>query len=74
MRTSNYLRQGKRRQNRAQSEQQIDYASSDQVAGKDSLASLLDVSVTMVEHWIREGLPVVQFKCGIVNVRIIDLP
>lgn len=60
MRSSNYLRQAKRRQNRNEASDQLGYAPNDRVAGKDSLASMLDVSITTVERWIRDGMPVEQ--------------
>jgi len=60
MRSSNYLRQAKRRQNRAIVDQPLGYSANDQVVGKDTLASLLDVSLTSVERWIRDGMPVLQ--------------
>ena len=60
MRSSNYLRQAKRRQNRAIVDEPLGYSANDQVVGKDTLASLLDVSLTSVERWIRDGMPVTQ--------------
>ena len=60
MRSSNYLRQAKRRQNRAVVDQPLGYSPNDQVVGKDTLASVLDVSLTSIERWIRDGMPVAQ--------------
>lgn len=60
MRSSNFLRRGKRSQNRTIVDASIGYSSQDQVVGKDTLASLLDVTITSVERWIRDGMPVEQ--------------
>ena len=60
MRSSNYLRQAKRRQNRNETGQQINFLPNDKVVGKESLSELLDVTVTSVERWIRNGMPVEQ--------------
>ncbi|TQV85568.1 terminase small subunit [Aliikangiella coralliicola] len=60
MRSSNYLRQAKRRQNRSEISDHPGFSPNDKVAGKDSLANIMDVSVTTVERWIRAGMPVEQ--------------
>ena len=60
MRSSNYLRQAKRRQNRSPEATPTLYSPTDQVAGKESLANVLDVSVTSIERWIRDDMPVEQ--------------
>ncbi len=60
MRSSNYLRQGKRRQNRAYIESPFGITPGDKVCGKDSLASMMDVTITTIERWIRDGMPVEQ--------------
>ncbi len=60
MRSSNYLRQAKRRQNRTDVGGQFGYSPEDKVCGKDSLASIMDVTITTIERWIRDGMPVVQ--------------
>lgn len=60
MRSSNYLRQAKRRQNRTDVGGQLGYSPEDKICGKDSLASIMDVTITTVERWIRDGMPVAQ--------------
>ncbi len=60
MRSSNYLRQSKRRHNKSATEDSAVYTSNDQIIGKDTLAGLMDVTITSVERWIRDGMPVVQ--------------
>jgi hypothetical protein len=60
MRSSNYLRQAKRRQNRGIADDQIGYLPNDKIVGKDTLANLMDVTITSVERWIRDGMPVEQ--------------
>lgn len=60
MRSSNYLRQAKRRQNRVEIGNHFGYSGDDKVCGKDSLASVMDVTITTVERWIRDGMPVEQ--------------
>ena len=61
MRSSNYLRQAKRRQNRVpELETKIYFEPGDQICGKDTLAELLSVDVTSIERWIRDGMPVEQ--------------
>lgn len=60
MRSSNYLRQAKRRQNRTSSNQELNYMCNDKVVGKLSLANLMDTTLTCVERWIRDGMPVEQ--------------
>lgn len=60
MRNSNYLRQAKRRQNRTTHEEALSYTPKDKVVGKASLANLMDVTITSVERWIRNGMPVEQ--------------
>jgi len=61
MRSSNFLRQAKRRQNRnLQRRSEAFYSPQDQIVGKETLAEILDVSITTIERWIREGMPVQQ--------------
>lgn len=60
MRSSNYLRQAKRRQNRSEINQQFGFSPDDKIVGKDSLASVMDVTITTIERWIRDGMPVEQ--------------
>jgi len=60
MRSSNYLRQAKRRQNRPDNNNHWAYTPNDEVIGKDSLASIMDVTITTVERWIRAQMPVEQ--------------
>ncbi len=60
MKSSNYLRQAKRRHNRTNETESWHYSAEDKIVGKDSLASLMDETVTNVELWIRQGMPVEQ--------------
>ena len=60
MRSSNYLRQAKRRHNKSIVDDSTVFTSNDQIIGKDTLASLMDVTITSVERWIRDGMPVEQ--------------
>ena len=60
MRSSNYLRQSKRRQSKPIEDISTVFTSNDVVVGKDTLASLMDVTVTTVERWIRDEMPVEQ--------------
>ena len=60
MRSSNYLRQAKRRHNKSIVDDSKIYTSDDQIVGKDTLASMMDVTLTSVERWIRDGMPVEQ--------------
>ena len=60
MRSSNYLRRAKRTQNRTSIDNNALFTSNDQIVGKDTLASLMDVTITSVERWIRDGMPVEQ--------------
>jgi hypothetical protein len=60
MRSSNYLRQAKRRHNKSIVDDSAVFTSNDQIIGKDTLASLMDVTITSVERWIRDGMPVEQ--------------
>lgn len=60
MRSSNYLRQAKRRQARPAENSNWGFSTNDQIVGKDSLASIMDVTITTVERWIRADMPVAQ--------------
>lgn len=60
MRSSNYLRQAKRRHNKSIVDDSAVFTSNDQIIGKDTLANLMDVTITSVERWIRDGMPVEQ--------------
>lgn len=60
MRSSNYLRQAKRRHSKSITDGSSAFTSNDQIVGKDTLASLMDVTITSVERWIRDGMPVEQ--------------
>lgn len=60
MRSSNYLRRAKRTQNRSSVDSSVLNTGNDQVVGKDTLASMMDVTITSVERWIRDGMPVEQ--------------
>lgn len=60
MRSSNYLRQAKRRHTKTIIDESVVYSGEDQIVGKDTLASMMDVTITCVERWIRDGMPIVQ--------------
>jgi hypothetical protein len=60
MRSSNYLRQAKRRHNKSIVDDSSVYTADDQIIGKDTLASIMDVTITSIERWIRDGMPVEQ--------------
>ncbi|MBV1911361.1 MAG: terminase small subunit [Kangiellaceae bacterium] len=60
MRSSNYLRQAKRRHNKTIVDESSVFTSNDKIVGKDTLASLMDVTITSIECWIRDGMPVEQ--------------
>lgn len=60
MKSSNYLRQAKRRHNRTTDTVNWHYSAEDKIVGKDSLAGLLDQTVTNIERWIMQGMPVEQ--------------
>ena len=60
MRNSNYLRQSKRRHHKSIVDNTMIFSSNDQIIGKDTLASMMDVTITSVERWIRAGMPVEQ--------------
>jgi hypothetical protein len=60
MRSSNYLRQAKRRHNKSIVDDSTVFTSNDKIIGKETLASLMDVTITSVERWIRDGMPVEQ--------------
>lgn len=60
MRSSNYLRQAKRRHTKSIVDDTTVFTSNDQIIGKDTLASLMDVTITSIERWIRDGMPVEQ--------------
>ncbi len=60
MRNSNYLRQAKRRHNKSIVDESAVYTTDDQIIGKDTLASIMDVTITSIERWIRDGMPVEQ--------------
>jgi phage terminase Nu1 subunit (DNA packaging protein) len=60
MRSSNYLRQAKRRHTKSIVDDSKVFTSNDQIVGKDTLASLMDVTITSIERWIRDGMPVEQ--------------
>ncbi len=60
MRSSNFLRQAKRRHTKVIPEESAIFTADDQIVGKDTLASIMDVTITSVERWIRDGMPVIQ--------------
>ncbi len=72
MRSSNYLRQAKRRHSKSIVDDTTTFSADDQIVGKDTLASIMDVTITSVERWIRDGMPVEQrgdqFKDWIFNL------
>ena len=75
MRSSNYLRQAKRRHNQSIVDDTMVFSSNDQIIGKDTLASLMGVTITSVERWIRDGMPVEQrgdqYKDWIFNLNLV---
>jgi len=60
MKSSNYLRRAKRKHHRSIIDDSTHFSSNDQIVGKDTLASIMDVTITSVERWIRDGMPVEQ--------------
>jgi len=60
MRSSNFLRQAKRRHTKVISEDANIFGADDQIVGKDTLASIMDITITSVERWIGDGMPVIQ--------------
>ncbi len=60
MRSSNYLRQAKRRHNKSIIDDSTTFSADDQIIGKDTLSSIMDVTITSIERWIRDGMPVEQ--------------
>ena len=60
MRNSNYLRQSKRRHSRSIADTAMIFSDEDKIVGKDTLASIMDVNLTSIERWIRDGMPVEQ--------------
>lgn len=60
MRSSNYLRQAKRRHNKSIVDDSTVFSADDQIIGKDTLSSIMDVTITSIERWIRDGMPVEQ--------------
>lgn len=60
MRSSNYLRQAKRRHNKSIVDDSTTFSADDQIIGKDTLSSIMDVTITSIERWIRDGMPVEQ--------------
>jgi len=60
MRSSNYLRQAKRRHNKSIVDDSTKFSADDQIVGKDTLSSIMDVTITSIERWIRDGMPVEQ--------------
>ena len=60
MKGSNYLRRAKRKNERTIIADSAHFSSNDQIVGKDTLASIIDVSITSVERWIRDGMPIEQ--------------
>ncbi|MCF6194256.1 MAG: hypothetical protein L3J46_07980 [Kangiellaceae bacterium] len=60
MRSSNYLRQSKRRRSKSIVDTSTVVTGEDKIVGKDTLASLMDVTLTSIDRWIRDGMPVEQ--------------
>jgi DNA invertase Pin-like site-specific DNA recombinase len=60
MRSSNYLRQAKRKHSKTIESKYTQYSAEDKLVGKESIANMFDVSITTVERWIRDGMPVEQ--------------
>ncbi len=60
MKGSNYLRRAKRRHTSPANNEAMNYADDDKVIGKETLASIFEVTVTKVDCWIRDGMPVEQ--------------
>ncbi len=60
MRSSNYLRQAKRRHNKSIVDDSTVFTADDRIIGKDTLSSIMDVTITSIERWIRDGMPVEQ--------------
>ncbi|NVJ49702.1 MAG: terminase small subunit [Gammaproteobacteria bacterium] len=57
MKSSNYLRQAKRRNHRHHESKQNTWQ--DKVVGKYQLTLILDINRAQLDRWIKEGLPVV---------------
>jgi hypothetical protein len=60
MKSSNYLRQSKRRHSKSIVGASTIITGEDKIIGKETLASLMDVTLTSIERWIRDGMPVEQ--------------
>ncbi|WP_144391904.1 terminase small subunit [Pleionea sediminis] len=59
MRSSNYLRQAKRRNhNKGESNRKSQWQ--DRVVGKYQLSLMLDINRAQLDSWIKEGMPVLQ--------------
>ena len=54
------MRQEKRRQNQPAADEPLNFKPNDQIVGKDTLANLMEVSISSIDAWIVEGLPVDQ--------------
>ncbi len=59
MKSSNYLRQAKRR-NHNRSETPKKSSWQDKVVGKYQLSLLLDINRAQLDSWIKNGMPVIQ--------------
>ncbi|MDH5629180.1 MAG: terminase small subunit [Gammaproteobacteria bacterium] len=60
MKSSNYLRQAKRRKNRSLYNGDLNISENDQIVGIEALASVLDTEEHNISNWIKEGMPVEQ--------------
>jgi len=60
MKSSNYLRRAKRKDHHSIIGDSTYFSNNNQIVGKDTLASIMDVTITSVERWIRDGMPVEQ--------------
>lgn len=67
------MRRAKRKKANTIKDHPIGLTSDDKIVGKTTLASLLDVTQTSVERWIREGMPFEQ-RGDHLNDWVFDLP
>ena len=58
MKSSNYLRQAKRRGHKSETDSQSAWM--DKIIGKNHLCSLLNVNRAQLDHWIKSGMPVLK--------------
>ncbi len=60
MKSSNYLRQAKRRNQHRYESETAPHPWQDRVIGKYQLSLLLDLNRAQLDAWIKEGMPVVE--------------